>query len=571
MPPEQHPALEHLTREVPEWDEFTQLHQEFSAPFSERARMILDDLVQDRDGETLTARTIRKNVRVFGARVRAVVPQLRDNPEWEGRGATDKEFRRCARTVRKSLQEALTSPEFRVPYTRKRAEHAASETLIVDRINPTLLHNLDLGSHIPPKRMKREDQVDHMARAIPEIKDRVHALQPLKLVPTELSTRRRGQRGKRQPAIGSGLRLFTDPEGHVIGTQSPQGNGQKIMYRTDAHGAYRRIDHIREGYDKEVETLEHIKTTMARIAEQVYSNWGEAKEHLAEIQQEMTACVDKLRYVSNDHKITLRHIIASSISFKLEHAIRGKKQVRYNPGAVLARFTRIDGFVDKRIQEITSIRTYLEEDQVCVKRHIEHMRSPIQKFCETVDRLHDRFAVLNTEEELSNEQKEKISGNMMKLERQLQQPRRLPLLQPYKTFAAKMLEHVEPAREHLLTDRREEARDAFMHVYIVSRIQDLYVRLQSFYDTYLASDRLPDFEVLRDELFTLLRRAQSKKVAPESKTTQYNDFWGEVYHLIYGLLKETEKALKVEDPGMRRRDLERMRERFKKVCFEEIG
>lgn len=573
MTPE-HPAIEHLTASVPdEWNEFLQLHHEFSEPFSKRANAILDSLVQSSDGETLPSRTIQKNTRIFGARIRALIPQLQDNPQWGGKGSTDEGFKRCARTVLKSLQEVLSSPEVRVAYSRYRSGEASLEDIIIDpkNISKTLLTNLGLDEFIPPKRMKREDQMDFMAQAIPAIKEMIAQLKPLNLGQDDMSKERKRRGGKRTPYIGSGLRLFMDPEGHVIGTQGRNGNGQKVMYKTDAHGAYRRIDHIRDGYNEEIVTLEHIKSTMADIAARVYTDWSDAKENLQDIQKDMNACVDTLRHVSNEHKVELRKIIASSISFKLKHMVRGKEQERFNPGATLAKFTRIGGFVDTRIQEIASIRTYLEEDQVCVKKSIGSMQAPIQKFGQTVEELHERFALLNAEAELPEQKKQKIVANLEQLNRTCQPSSGRPLLQPYRSFADAMGEHIDETLNQLALDDREKAKEEFMNIYMVSRVQDLYVRLQQYYDDYIIHRDIADLDSALLALYEISHRAGAKEVAPETKTKQYNDFWGKLYHLINGLIKDTKKARDKEDIKERQHILDAMCQRFEKLSFEEMA
>lgn len=572
--PLEHPAVEHLTTTVPdEWNEFSRLHREFSEPFSQRANAILDSLVQDGDGEVLPSRKIQKNARIFGARIRALIPQLQDNPQWGGQGATEKGFQRCARTVLKSLQEVLSSPEVRVAYTRYRAGEASIEDIIIDpkNISKTLLSNLGLDDFIPPKGMKLEDQVDYMAQAIPSIKEIIAQLNPLNLGQEDTERVRKRRGGRRSPHVGSGLRLFMDPEGHVIGTQGRNGNGQKVMYKTDAHGAYRRIDHIRDGYDEEIATLEHIKSTMADIVERVYTDWKDAKENLEDIQKDMNGCVDKLRHVSNDHKVELRRVIASSISFKLKHVVRGKEQERFNPGATLAKFTKIGRFVDARIKDIASIRTYLEEDQVCVKKSISSMQAPIQKFGQTVEALHERFAVLDAETELSERKRQKIVANLEQLKRKCEPSAGRPLLQPYRSFADAMAGHIDKTLEHLASDHREKAKEEFMNTYMVSRVQDLYVRIQQYYDDYIVHRDIADLDSALLALYEISHRAGAKEVAPETKTDDYNAFWGKLYHLINGLIKDTTKARDVEDIKERQRILDIMCRRFEKISFEEMA
>lgn len=570
MTPEQHPAVEHLEREIPdEWREFSALHQEFSEPISKRAKAVLDSLVQKRDGEAMAARSIRKNIAVFGARIRALIPQLEDNPEWNGEGATDGRFRRCARTVRKSLQEVLSAPEFRVAYTRRQAESADIEDLIVDpqQLTPKVLENL--GIKPPMGRMAREVRMERRAEHIPEIKRMVAQLKPLKLREGEqLSTERKNRRGR--GPIGSGLRLFVDPDGHVIGTQSRNGSGgQKLIYRTDAHGAYRRIDRIRDGYDEEIETLEKMKHTITDVSGQL-GDWKDAKTRLDEIRAQLMECVDTLRHVSNDHKVELRKIIEWATTLQIDHTVRGQKQRRFNPGAIRARFTKVGKIVDARKTEIASIRTYLEEDQVVVKSHIARMRAPIQNFCATVDRLHDRFAVLH-EEELTEAQKRKIEENLRKLLRDCQSPGRLPQLQPYGTFVETMAEHIEKVLVHLEADDIPAAQKEFMNTYVVSKIESLYTDLQDYYDQYLSSSKAPDFQVLHDKLLPISHRIIGRKVAPEVETTDYNRFWGLLHrHFSNGLFKSINKALDTEDPAHHQLYYQQMRDRFKKVSFEEI-
>lgn len=576
--PVEHPALSLLEQELgSELSEFQELHREFSAPFSKRVNVILDSLMQDEDGDEYGVRRTKNLAAAFASRVRAILEQIRENDQWAmgGRkGATEEGFQRSARTDFKTFQEFLSSPIVRVAYSRTRVAGASLDDIIVDPdcISDTLLENLGLAQFKLPKGVKLNaaQRLAHHAQAIPSVKARLGELTPLKLN-SGLSPDH-PRRGARKPAIGSGLRLYYDADGNVLGTQSPNGKGKKVLYFTDAHGAHRRIDHIRDGYDEEIQTLQHIKATMSDVSQRVGADWNSVKADMQAVQGKMMTCIDSLRHVSNEHKRQMKRIIVDAFDFQMDHKLQsGEVQRRPNPGAHRARFTKIPKFVNARIGEIASIRSYLEEDQVCVKKHIADMQAPLGSFLTTVEQLHERFSLLDEDKPLSNEERAKIMRNLDSLKDQCQSTEERPLLQPYRTYAEEVTHHINRTREFLQADEREKAKAEFVNAYIVARIQDVYIWLQKFYDNYLAKESSADLDQMLLDLTEINKRTNAKEVAPEVATSRYNHFWGEgFYHLINGLFKEVNNARKEEDPKKRHDYREAMRERFNRVDFREI-
>lgn len=573
----EHPALALLEQELgPELSEFQSLHREFSAPFSKRVNVILDSIVQDEDGKELGVRRTQNLAAIFAARVRAILDQIRDNRQWEmgsRKGATEEGFRRSARTDLKTFQEFLSSPMVRIAYSRSRAEGASLDDIIVDPecITSSMLENLGLAQLKPQQKgLKRADRLAHLAEAIPAIKAKLASLTPLKLN-NDLSADH-PRRSDRRPAVGSGLRLYYDEDGNVLGTQSPNGKGKKVLYFTDAHGAHRRIDYIREGYDKEIETLHHIKATMAAVSKKVGEDWQAVKADMQAVQGQMMTCIDSLRHVSNEHKKEMKRIIEDAFDFQMDHTMRsGEVQKRYNPGAHRARFTKIPKFVNARIGEIASIRSYLEEDQVCVKTHIQEMQAPLAEFLITVEELHEHFTLLDENKPLSDRTRSKIMKNLDDIQAQCEPTEERPILQPYRTYAEELSYHAERTKNFLKAHERGKAKDEFMNAYIVARIQDLYIHLQRFYDDHLAREAAPDLDQMLIDLEEVNARAGAKQVAPEVLTQRYNHFWGEgIYHLINGLRKEILRARNVDDPKKRHDYRGAMRERFHRVDFTEI-
>ncbi|MEZ4086931.1 MAG: hypothetical protein R3B71_01095 [Candidatus Gracilibacteria bacterium] len=572
----EHPALSLLEQELgSELSEFQELHREFSAPFSKRVNVILDSLVQDEDGDEYGVRKTKNMAAKFAARVRAILEQIRNNDQWAmgGRkGATEEGFQRSARTDFKTFQEFLSSPMVRIAYSRSRAEDASLDEIVVDPayINDNLLDNLSLAQLKPEKGLSPSERTAHYADAIPAIKRQLASLTPLKLN-NDLSSDH-PRKYDRRPAIGSGLRLYYNEDGRVLVTQSPNGRGKKVLHSTNVHKAFRRIDIIREGYDKEIETLHHIKATMAAVSRKVGADWGAVKADMQAVQGQMMTCIDSLRHVSNEHKKEMKRIIVDAFDFQMDHKLQsGEVQKRYNPGAHRARFTKIPKFVNARIGEIASIRTYLEEDQVCVKTHIQEMQAPLAEFLITVEELHEHFTLLDEDKPLSDRTRSKIMKNLADIQAQCQPTEDRPILQPYRTYAEEVSYHVERTKNFLEADERNKAKDEFMNAYIVARIQDLYVHLQRFYDDHLAREAAPDLDQMLIDLEEVNARAGAKQVAPEVLTKRYNHFWGEgIYHLINGLRKEILRARDMDDPKKRHDYRGAMRERFHRVDFTEI-
>lgn len=506
------------------FNEFAEHHKEFRMPdepgrtISKRAAEELKGIFYDESGELLPENTVINNVKIFAARLAAVVPQLKDNPDWKAKGpATDDEYASSQRTLHKSMQSLFSTPIVKMQYWRDDSSVKKDDlsNIVIDptKITPQMLRNLGLDDCVPPKGMRMELRTAHMAQAIPEIKQIIGHLKPFSLPGEKSRTQKRG------------FRLFTTPDGYVVGIQSV--GGRKVLYRTDIHGACRRIDHIRDNYREEIGILRSIQSEIRDISNEIRLDWAKARETLPQKQAKLQACVDQLRFVKNAHKIELRKRIKRCVSFQVEHKTRdGETQVRFNPGSRLAILATTSTFVGWRIGEIESISGYLGQDKIRIESNIAEQQTPVEDFFQKVEKGHSRFALLDGNKPLSQKKAAEISGNLRQLRDACEAGNSAAgsgiSLQPYLSYAHAVCEHMDTAIAWMTLGNREKAGEEFLKAYVISKLQHCFMDLQATYEARLAPEKVPYFRDLVAYLRRIRKELLEKRVAPHVPVPDFN-------------------------------------------------
>jgi hypothetical protein len=539
-----------------------------------------------------------------------VIEQIETSPAWQARlksldpnikhgrrvAATDQEFMESPASLPKTVQRALTSPTERLVFGKQ--EIAANGTdlssIIIDpaNITDTLLRNLGLGRYLPPKRARADESIGYHALAIPDIKEMLANLQPLEnfhLQPL--------QHGRFRL-----MRIAGGPyEGYVFGTQTEEHNTH--FFRCDLHGAYRRINHIREGYEDETRELSQILDTIKYISSNIVTRWREIKhsDELEVYRKELLALVDSLKFVRNRHKKGIRDTIERCLTFKTKRRLKqkigtdrgGKTMVKRperimevdNPGAVSAKFTKVGAFVARRRAEIIHTIAGLMRDQIKLHRVICDHEVPFERFYRDVENMHRDFVLLHEDRSLTPEKKKRTIGNLLALKAQCR-PAEKPdtgskiVMQPYLSFGGKMAEHIDETVAELRKDAidREAAASAFLKIYLVAKIHYLFHELQGFYDKFLSPSYMPDFNEMHGAAKRINRAFGGKRVdekinGREIDAPEYNRVYGELYHLLNSILLKIRRAVKASSEG--NKDLpEKMkyeiRERMREFKFEEL-
>lgn len=596
------PDEDQLRADIPELEKYAALNPEFALPRSERAGKMLLGIYKEK-GQPVTESEADRRREAFRHRLLSVIGQLENNDSWKSRldrakvkfpertvdelqqltsgqvdtlmgvtvAANDIEFSASARTFLKTLQEILTAPTERIPFDRDDLEGGAVDLqhLIVDPalITPTLLENLGLNQFKAPKGSSRDEKVQAYAQAVPAIKDMLRSLEPFKLT-------REGNRSKlhyfRLMRIGAG-----DHEGELLGTQTI--NGKKILFRTDLHGAYRRIDHIDDQYAEEIARLQAIVDKIHYIDKQVSTRWNEIKDtaELDEIKAELVGMVNELHFVQNSHKKKILDLIDKCTGFTVQQTVKAKfgpgadgkrvmkepaktKEV-VNPGAMRAQWNAVHKHVDSRIYEIARIRKYLAEDQTYIQNYMASQSLPFDRFFETVERLHPDLKILDEDRPLGQQDAAKIRINLLRLKQELEAYEKPEFnfgrgvqFEPYLTFARRMVQHIDATCAHIRTEDidsvdRKAAASEFMKVYVVTKIQRVYSELQKFFDDNFSRNQEPNFAMMVNEInkFHLMlanKRVDEKFDGKTVETQEYNDLFGELYHLCHSLRKKANQG-----------------------------
>jgi hypothetical protein len=629
------PDEDKLRKDIPELEQYAALNPEFALPRSERAGKMLLGIYSEK-GEPVSESEADRRREAFRQRLMSVIGQLEKNPYWKNRleaakdkyperpleeveqmtsaqidrlmsvtaAANDAEFSASARTFLKTLQEILTAPTERIAFQRDDLEGDAVDLsrLVIDpaMITPTLLDNLGLSQYRGRKGSSKADKVESYAQAVPAIRGMISSLEPFKLT-------REGSRSKlhyfRLMRIGAG-----EHEGELLGTQTI--NKKKVLFRTDLHGAYRRIDHIDDQYSAEVQQLQTIVDKIREIDGKIAKRWDEIKgtEELDKIKAELIGMVDELTFVHNDHKKKILDLISKCTGFTVQQTVKAKfgpgpegkrvmkepattKEV-VNPGAMRAQWNTVDRHVDSRIHEIAIIRRYLAEDQAYIKTYMGSQSRPFDRFFGTVEKMHGDFKILDEDRPLSHGDAAKIRHNLLILQQELE-AYEMPgfnfgqgvQFEPYLTFARRMMQHIEATCAHLReeditsVDRKAAATD-FMKVYVVTKIQRVYSEVQKFFDDCFSGNQPPSFAMMENSISNFYLLAANKNVderfgGKKVETKEYNDLFGEIYHLCHSLRKKARQGKELDAKAEGYENLkakihEAMRAQIKGFDFKEL-
>jgi hypothetical protein len=348
--------------------------------------------------EFLDHNEICRRIRLWQISTRYRIQQMEDNPLWSAkgsRGSSVEDFRAAPRTFVKTVQEIFSRPEDRMVVGRDEDLNGALGQIIIDprRISNTVLENLGLDEFIPEKGLKQEQQLERRAEAIPQIKDMLRNLHPIRL-PSETEHNDNQRRYFRAMRIGSGPN-----KGHLIGTQHI--DGQKRLFKTDLPNAERRLLHIEESYNEEIRKLEFIEFSLNRVLNALQTDWEGLKQNeeaMQTMKDTLTECVENLDHSSGRTKRSLRAQIDKCTSLK-------DSTGRYNPTAMGSALRRALRYLDSRHRSIERIWRYVGQDKAKIAQIKYAQEVPVDEFLDQVERMHGQFRLLRNELELTEDEK----------------------------------------------------------------------------------------------------------------------------------------------------------------------
>jgi hypothetical protein len=545
---------------------------------------------------------IQNKLRNDGLRRSARLPKERtwDKKVLESGFLPREEFSREKRTVGKLTQEIL-STDYELVGGLK--DYEVSKVVIDPaKITDTLLVNLGLEEFVPDEKASELDKLARRAEAIPGIKEMLRNLEPLKLS-------EKGAGGR------SLLRLFAITEGeyagYVLGTQV--NHGKKLLFRTDLHGAARRLDLIDQGYAEEMSDLSRINHRVILAKALLEEGKKEISEAFKKYRQKKEtgeyAVMEKPELMKKYEKIIAEQLdtlgdVINGEKVKIQNQLRGsaeligtvvygakvkkvkgeeveipeKKTERVNIGAKLAKLSAIKTAIPNRMREIRDIQRYLLADKQILKDKINNMEEPFVGFIETVEEMHEQFKVYR-QKGLSAQEGFSVARNldaMIVTALKNSFPEGETHLEPYASFKAKMLEQTEKTVALLIDkaasinneagaklDEQDSVKVAkeFTKIYLIAKIVGLHKDLQKFYSGNLSGvDREMGEKALK-EIEAIKKKFGKKAVAPQVEVQDFAQQYDEFYHLVNSLRKRTteinQKNQEIEDC---QRKMENMKE-----------
>lgn len=588
-------ALGNYSIFVPEYDQpkYDIDGKEIAYGRTRRADQELRMLTRDRNGLRLPEKKILNNIFGITLRMRAKVQQLHSNEAWLDRmeaheagedvrlaregekaawlgGTGDLRrlmrqrfvasmpgaFEAAPRTRQKMAEEILVAPTERLIFKLDCEEVKRGDLsgLVIDpeKAKETLLRNLGLGEFVLPKKSTYEEKLTAQVEAVPQIKNALSDLAPLSLE-------------HRGPMMDRYMRTFASENGYIVGTTYTT-NG-KQLFRADLVDARNRIVHIHEGYEDEIPRLIKIQQVVEGVDRKVGEEWSKVKNptELEKIKAEFTQLVGDLWLVNNKLKVQIRELLKECLTLEstFKRKVRGddgrmKEEIvtRPNPGAKRAKWNLVPGKIDQRIREISRIERYLAEDEVRLQAYkAGHDRIP---FCEMYLYIGGR-AELNKQksDKLKTPTLDKTETDELKIrfaewKNRFQPKHQMGFLEPYRSFAEKVVTTIELAEEKLAEAEisRKKIAEAVLRIFLVLKLQTFWTQIQTIYDDHLASRDLPYFIEVRNELIILFQMLRDKKIAGQVKTPEFD----EIYHALYKLLGQLINLAQVGRIATREKD-----------------
>lgn len=473
--------------------------------------------------DILNNRAIRNRLQWFIQVMEAKLAQMEGNERFSARKYPhEKAWRESPRHILKTIQEILCDPTDRIIFSREELneEHglnAAADTIIIspERINDTLLENLGLHefSCRPTKEKKRFTTAERLERttaAIPEIRRMIQNLEFIRR-PDERKSPVGDLKYFRMMRIGEG----TDPEpntsaGYILGTQI--NNGTRILFRTELHGADRRLIHIDRGYHEEQEKLHTVLETLNSI-ERNKTEWSgphNAKKR-EELHTALREIIDSMEHVKNYHKKRLRQNLKNYLE------LMGNS----NPGAAGWNLERARVNIGKRSNDMENISGNLKRDAQKVHGLILQEEQPYATFIRDVESIKDDFTTLTPEQ---------LRPRLTSLQAHIIATMQF---EPYRSIGQQCVSAIESTLAHLTNGKPEEAHNAFMRLYFITKLERAHYKLaKTNRDLVERGEDQADPRAVLERLTRIYNELCTHALAPEERHDQLRGPYIEFYKTL---------------------------------------
>lgn len=511
----------------------------------------------DRDGEVFPEDIRNRNAAVLSEAVRARVAQIKrsdgQNLLWgkRDRGDLPKVFRASPRTTAKSVQEVLTDPADRVAVAKTAGMEPegygqlALCDIIIDprRLSDHLLKNLGLQKFVAPKGTPPIDRINYKIDAIPHVKEMLSYLEPVSLPE---SRQRKCYR----------LFLITDgpKAGYILGVQEIAGDDR--MFITTLHGTKRRIDHIEDGYVRELAQLARIKNALDEIDLSLDQDWQALKlpRRMRMLLATLHGLVEELEFVIDEDKRELHDAIEKAATLL----------ARKNKGAARACLNemRRNRLIGGRQQEIPRIFGELAKDKLLLQAVIEQEENALEEIYLKVKEQKGEPRLL-TPDELSDAD---LAAICTKLERLASRMTGKHIkFQPNRTFADKLAYYLNKSRT-LLDPKNDDGSptdgaEAFMRAFVVSKLARFHHFLLALYEAFSVHAAhglsIPEW---RGELETAESELNERTTGKKIFTPEFNALWINLRGLIANIKKIMDEFGRTKSKEKRLVVIERMKQ-----------
>lgn len=513
----------------------------------DRARQEIESLYLDDKGNPLQSKEINRRMKIFRRAILAKIPQIEGNKTWTEKGPAKiirrevpqlqgkpkvvkvDEFDESERTLAKTAQDVLSSPADKLVFTREEVaeDHKIAEIIIdVRRVTNTVLKNLGLEKHLPKKRATIEEKMEARAAAIPDIKEMLAGLEPIR-VPSERGPR--DDKAFRVMRIDEGVN-----KGYVMGTQTVRG--EKVLFKTDIYSAGRRLAHIEKSYRSEIEKLMAISTALETLKGTLnYWKNPERREDAQQVFEMLSQLVDSLEFVHDESKRELREILTGCLG--VEDSLG-----RQNIPSKRARITGAENRLGKRIKSIRRISGYLKQDDRTLQVAVEREEAPIREFQEKVEKYHDRLAILG-KRPLVNGEKIKVISNLNALKDECAKMQ----FEPNLTFGRKFVEQIDKVVVALENGDQENGAREFVELYAIVKLKWAHTEIQKVYRRLSVDAEKEDPKKVLNDLQKIQDVLKLKGVAPQipageervnGEYTKLDLAYGQVYKMLNSLKKK---------------------------------
>jgi len=504
----------------------------------------LDALFTDDGKEQVPAAEAVKRIRIFQAIIGEKLNQiLAAGPDNFVRRqvASPDQVKRSPRTMLKFIQQIFSDKSVFQDFSKEeitaRGEDSLAKDVIINpsRITNTMLKSFGLDEFIPPKGTLVEDQIHARARAIPKIKDFFMNNLDSLLFAGENDEKHGYRKSIRLFRINSGKN-----NGYILGSRTRNGDNKKL-FLTDLQGAFRSLENIKEGYDREIEFLQRISGLIDDVTKRISEDWEGLKNsgELVDIQKKIFSYVNALKYVENGHKTDILNRFRRCVSFK-------DKSAKLNPGSRLAIMAPSKNSIAKRMMEISRISSYLAEDRVHLLSSMKEEANRVDSFYRDIEKYSDRIKICDVEHPIPERDRPKILDNLKKLKSNFSSFK----FQPYLAIAEKMLNEldvvisaIESGDESL--DSRETSRKSFLKVYCLAKVVELKKTLIDLREEFFApGQKMRNIwpERLAERIEEIRSNFVSKRVSPEVNIDDYTNMYAEINEALVSMIDSVKKA-----------------------------